>query len=381
MIKLTDKKKCCGCTACSSACNANAITMRCDEEGFLYPVVDESRCTNCGLCDNVCPIILRDKAVHSKFHGPSNVYALYNRNAEVRAASSSGGVFMELAAACLAVGGVVYGAEYDENFKVVHRGYDNIAYTDRFRGSKYVQSEMHGIYREIRTHLREGRRVLFSGTPCQVAGLKSFLRRDYDGLLTVDILCHGTPSPLIFADYIRFINRWSPGILKEIFMKDKTFGWGYQNLRLYFRNGRTEFNSVVSNLWNKLFYDHIVNRPVCHECRWTNLNRAGDLTIGDFWGIEKSHPEIKTEQGVSLLLVNSSKGLNSWHEISKCFEFIECNIEECLQPVLCIPTQAASDRVSFWTEYKIKGFGSTVRRRYGISVLSLAKNYLLQLVK
>lgn len=380
MIKLTDKIDCCGCTACASACGTNAITMRCDEEGFLYPVVNVSLCTNCGLCERVCPIILRDKA-DSQFPEPLSVYALYNRNAEARAASSSGGVFVELAAACLAEGGIVYGAEYDENFKVVHRGYDNAAYTARFRGSKYVQSDMRGIYREIRAHLKGGRRVLFSGTPCQVDGLKSFLRRDYDSLLTVDILCHGTPSPLIFADYIRFINRYSPGILKGVFMKDKTFGWGYQNLRLYFRNGRTEFNSVVSNLWNRIFYDHIVNRPVCHACRWTNLHRAGDLTIGDFWGIEKSHPEINTEYGVSLLLVNSAKGLTKWQEISKCFQFFESNIEECLQPVLCTPTQAAPDRVSFWTEYKKKGFVSTMRQRYGISGLALAKNYLLQMVK
>lgn len=380
MIKITDKRDCCGCTACSSACGAKAITMCCDEEGFFYPVVDYLLCTDCGLCEKVCPIILRDK-VDSYYSEPSKVYALYNRDAITRMASSSGGVFMELATRCLADGGIVYGAEYDEKLKVVHRGHENAVDTDRFRGSKYVQSDMNGIYREIRAHLAGGRKVLFSGTPCQVAGLKAYLRRDYENLLTVDILCHGTPSPQIFADYIRFINKYSPGSLDGMFMKDKTFGWGYQNVRLYFRNGRTEFNTVVSNLWNKIYYDHIVNRPACHTCRWTNLNRVGDLTIGDFWGIEKSYPDVKTEQGVSLLLVNTAKGFGNWQKISKSFEFIESNIEECLQPVLFKPTNEAPDRKTFWAEYQKKGFELTMRQRYGISVLALAKNYLLQLVK
>lgn len=379
MIKLSDKRNCCGCTACSSACGTKAIRMRHDEEGFLYPVVDESLCTDCGLCEKVCPIILRDKA--EVISMPSKIYALYNSNATTRMASSSGGVFGQLAIDSLAEGAIIYGAEYDENLKVVHRGHDNATDADRFRGSKYVQSDMQGIYREIRMHLISGRKVLFSGTPCQVAGLKAYLRRDYDNLLTVDILCHGTPSPLVFADYIRFINKYSPSNLNGIFMKDKTFGWGYQNLRLYFRNGRTEFNTVVSNLWNKIFYDHIANRPACQACRWTNLNRAGDLTIGDFWGIEKCHPDIKTEHGVSLLFLNTSKGLSSWERICSNFEYIESNTEECMQPVLCRPTQEAPDRKIFWTEYQQKGFEYTMRHRYGISIFALIKNYLLQLIK
>lgn len=354
--------------------------MRHDEEGFLYPVVNESLCTDCGLCEKVCPIILRDNS-DSDSSEPLKVYALYNRNAEARAASSSGGVFAELAASCLAEGGIVYGAEYDEDLKVVHHGYDDAAGTDRFRGSKYVQSDMQGICREIRAHLAGGRKVLFSGTPCQVGGLKAYLRRDYENLLTVDILCHGTPSPQIFADYIRFINKHSPGTLDGIFMKDKTFGWGYQNLRLHFRNGRTEFNTVLSTLWNKIFYDHIVNRPACHACRWTNLHRAGDLTTGDFWGIDKIHPEVNTEQGVSLLMVNTAKGLNLWQKIRDSFKVIESNTEECLQPVLYRPTKEASDRKTFWSDYRQKGFEPTMRRRYGISESALVKNYLMQMVK
>ena len=378
MIQVEDKHDCCGCTACASICGKKAIVMQPDEEGFLYPVCDLSRCIDCHLCEQVCPIVARDSKQSDI--SPLKVYALRNKNAEILRSSSSGGAFASIVDNILLQGGVIYGAEYNEQHVVVHRGETTSDGAIRFRGSKYVQSNINGAYNEIRQHLLSGRYVLFSGTPCQVEGLKRFLRRSYENLLTVDILCHGVPSPQIFADYIRFINKYSLGRLKGLFMKDKTFGWGYQNTRLFFQRGRSEFNTPLSNLWNNIYYDHIVNRPSCHKCRFTNLHRPGDLTIGDFWGIEKYHKEFHSSMGVSLLMTNTTKGNIFWEQIKSEFEYIESNTEECIQPVLQHFRLEPSDRISFWEEYKKLGFDKTIRRRYHITHAALLKNCLNQII-
>lgn len=382
MIEVLDKKDCCGCTACESICGVKAITMTADNEGFLYPKVNKANCTDCGLCERVCPISFRDKSTEAKL--PINVYALHNNNEEIWNTSSSGGVFMALAEYCLAKNGIVYGAVYDDNFVVVHHGETTVYGVERFKGSKYVQSDLRGVFKEVRTNLNKGREVLFSGVPCQVEGLKLFLNKDYPNLTTVDILCHGVPSPGLFADYICYIRRHSPLPLKKVFMKDKTFGWGYQNLRIYYKGGVTEFNSSISNLWNKIFYDHIANRPSCHKCRFKNLNRTGDISIGDFWGIEKSHPEFHSEKGVSLLLVNSSHGMNVFKSINRNFDYLKSNLKECIQPVLDHSTPEPPERETFWEEYNKYGFDKTIRKKYGIKKSSnIARNLksIMQFVK
>lgn len=370
MIQIVDKHDCCGCTACASICGHKALTMVADEEGFVYPECDESACTDCGLCEKVCPVITRDA---SKIDNeiPIRVLALHNKDEQTWTSSSSGGVFSALAELTVNRGGIVYGAEYDDRFVVVHRGETSADGILKFRGSKYVQSDLTGIYREIRAHLRDGKEVLFSGVPCQVEGLKNFLLKPYDNLTTVDILCHGVPSPKVFADYISYIQRHTILPLRKVFMKDKTFGWGYQNLRLTYCGKTSEFNTPVSNLWNKIFYDHVANRPSCHKCRFKNLNRAGDLSIGDFWGIDRHHPEFASQNGISLLLINSLKGEKVWNDVRTNFNHIESDIEECLQPVLQHSSPEPSDRVPFWKEYLERGFDYTVRKRYNISLRDL----------
>lgn len=378
MIDIVDKKDCCGCTACASVCGVHAISMKADEEGFLYPEVDRGKCVDCTMCEKVCPIICRDAEDCS--NTPLKVYALHNADVDVWRESSSGGVFAALCTHVIKKGGIVYGAEYDDDLMVVHRGEDTEAGVLKFRGSKYVQTDIRGVFKEIRQQLNSSRDVLFSGTPCQVEGLKRFLRKPYPNLLTVDVVCHGVPSPLVFADYVKFINRHSVGRVRRINMKDKSFGWGYQNLRLFFSAGRTEFNSPVSNVWNKIFYDHVANRPSCHDCRFTNYHRAGDLTIGDFWGIEKSHPELLSENGVSLLLINNDKGLSAWNDVAVKFEYVESSVEKCRQAALSHPQPEAADRKDFWREYAKKGFEYAVRKRYGITCITLLKNRLRQLL-
>lgn len=379
MIRIIDKHDCCGCSACEAICGVKAITLNADSEGFLYPESNLNLCIDCGLCERVCPIIKRDTQQCEKL--PIKVFALQNLNKETLLTSSSGGVFAALVQWSLNNKGIIYGVVYDDNFAVVHRGETTKEGALLFRGSKYVQSDLRGVYTKIRRELKSGRNVLFSGVPCQVEGLKSFLMREYDNLTTVDILCHGVPSPKVFADYVSFIKRHTPVMLESIFMKDKTFGWGYQNLKLVYQRGISEFNTPVSNLWNKLFYDHVINRPSCHACRFKNLHRAGDISIGDFWGIEKNHPEFLSSQGVSLLLVNSLRGEYIWKSINPQFKYIESDTEKCMQPVLKESHPEATDRDEFWMEYNEHGFEKTIMSRYAISKVMMLKRWLTIVAK
>lgn len=376
MIKITDKHDCCGCTACASICGANAIKMERDEEGFFYPIVDATLCIDCKLCERVCPNIVRDNNVSAA--GPQKIFAIRNKDVNTLKSSSSGGIFLPVANEILNRGGVIYGAEYDENLVVVHRAESTTDGIRKFCGSKYVQSDIRGIYQEIKSHLYAGHLVLFSGTPCQVEGLKQFLKKPYNNLITVDILCHGVPSPMIFADYVHFVRKKSLGRLSGIFMKDKTYGWGYQNLRLYYDNGTSEFNSVISNLWMKIFYDHVAQRPSCHKCRFKNIYRAGDISIGDFWGIEKSHPEFNSSLGTSLLLINTKNGAGLWENVKHQFDYLESNIEECMQPVLQCSTPEPPDKIQFWKDYHETGFCHTVQKRYRISNFKIFERQLHQ---
>lgn len=198
MISIKDKKACCGCGACVQRCPKQCITLHEDSEGFLYPVADASVCINCGLCEKVCPVINQHTA-----HEPLQTFAAKNPNEAVRAASSSGGVFTMLAESVIKSGGVVFGAAFDQQWKVVHTCATTIEGLQKFRGSKYLQSQTNNTFREAETYLRQGRQVLYSGTPCQVAGLKKYLRKDYDNLLTLDFICHGVPSPGVFRTYLR----------------------------------------------------------------------------------------------------------------------------------------------------------------------------------
>ena len=378
MISIFDKHDCCGCTACQSICSHSAITLIEDEEGFKYPQIDVDKCLSCNLCDKVCPIIQRD--AHSLTYLPEQVLAAHNKDMDIWFKSSSGGVFAALTEYCINKNGIVYGAAYNEKLTVVHCGEDTLEGTVRFRGSKYAQSDMTGVYREVREWLINGRLVLFSGTPCQVDGLHLFLRKSYVNLITVDILFHGVPSPMIFSDYVDFINKNSIGKLTDINMKDKTFGWGCQNLRLFFDNGASQFNTIISTLWNKLFYGHNILRPSCYNCRFTNLNRPGDITIGDFWGVENSLPDFHSTNGISLILCNNTKGSTIWNDIKDKFEYRESSIEDCLQPALCKNVDEPAQRIHFWENYLSQGF-SSILKDYQIKHGKLRKNMLMSYLR
>ena len=226
MIEITDKSQCCGCTACSSICPKKAIEMKQDEEGFLYPVVDKSKCIDCGLCDRACPI-KNSKEIKKEQHA----YIFQNSNDDVRKESTSGGAFTAIAEYVIALGGIVYGAAFDDNYKVIHIGIDKREELYKFRNSKYVQSEICNCYSEIREILETGRIVCFSGTSCQVEGLKRYLLKDYENLILVDVVCRAVPSPLIWKKYLTLRQRKYKNISKIMF-RDKYYGYKYSNLSI-----------------------------------------------------------------------------------------------------------------------------------------------------
>lgn len=338
MIKVENPVDCCGCNACVLKCPRHCISMVDNNEGFWYPHVDEEACIHCGLCEKVCPQINIGNS--SK---PLGVYALKHGDLKIQLNSSSGGAFSVLAEDVINNGGVVFGAAFDGKGNVVHEKVDNIKDLDKLRMSKYVQSHIGNSFREAERLLRNENLVLFVGTPCQIHGLKLFLRKDYQNLLCVDFICHGVPSPKVWRQYLEETLSLgeknsvsffcSPRIskrnvlVKDIQFRNKSLGWKKYSFVLHYNlaepTGDSEKNTVSSPLYTEHtvsetlyenpylrgFIHDLYLRPSCYECRNKGFRSGSDITMGDFWGIEKSYPELYDANGVSCLMVNTKHGL------------------------------------------------------------------------
>lgn len=310
MIKVQCKEDCCGCHACATVCAKHCITMKTDDEGFLYPVVDKDACIDCGLCEKVCPVINQ-----SEPRKPLMVYAAKNKNEEIRHLSSSGGIFTLLAEKVASEGGIVFGARFNENWDVVHSWTDSIEGIADFRGSKYVQSTIGDTYREVKDFLKQDRKVLFSGTPCQIAGLRKFLRKEYDNLLTVDLICHGVPSPLAFKSYLleelSLHNKLQTDI-KDICFRRK-YTKGGSGFQIDFKNNEKLDVMRLQHAYSIGFSSNLFLRPSCYHCAEKSLKSGSDITLGDYWGGEKVHGDYCDSKGISVVLVNTKKGTD-WIE-------------------------------------------------------------------
>ena len=308
MHQLCERKYCTGCTACASVCPKGCITMAADEDGFLFPVVDAEKCVSCGLCEKVCPIIT---PLEKPVNEPA-AYAAYSRDEAMRLSSSSGGVFTEFARAVLKDGGAVFGAAYHGEFEVAHICAENEADLARLRGAKYAQSDLGDSFRDVKRRLEQGQKVLFSGTPCQVGGLKAFLRKDYEKLLTVDFVCHSVPSPMAWREYVKYRARQDNDgeMPRAINLRDKRTGWtNYQYSNLFtYADGHTHTARSGESLYMKLFVGDYINRESCVNCRFKGYSRVSDLTIGDFWGIWEIAPEMDDNKGTSVMLVQTPRG-------------------------------------------------------------------------
>lgn len=338
---MTDKQKekpslapfeeCTGCSACRSVCPQNCIVMTKDSYGFLHPIVDYTNCVNCKTCESVCPVINKTEPIVSK---NLKAYAAYSLQDGIRKESSSGGVFSELAAQVLSYEGVVYGAAYDSNFSVHHICVHDKDDLWKLRGAKYSQSDLENSFYEVKYDLDLKKRVLFSGTPCQVAGLKTYLKKNYSNLLCVDFVCHGVASPEVWSQYVNYrANNDNEGVSPEfINLRNKDSGWSNYKYSVHFRysnglnykgiNGQDEFTRLYSS-------NSIINIP-CSSCKFKGSDRASDITIGDFWGIWDMYPEIDNRFGVSLIVCNSNQGNEYLQMIRDRLFLKEITIEEAI---------------------------------------------------
>lgn len=348
-IKINRVEKCSGCTACNQVCPQKCITMQSDEEGFVYPVVDESICIGCGRCKMVCPIINYDGG-----NIPNKVLAEKNKDERIRSSSSSGGVFYEIAKKFIEDNGVVYGCALDENMVARHICVDTISDIDKLKSSKYVQSDMGNTMSEIKKRLNDGERVLFSGTPCQVAGLRKYLRKDFDNLTAIDVLCHGVPSPKLFKDYLQYLSmQYGGGKPISVNFRNKQRGWKRLYMEVTFDNGKRHYIYSGYDRYEGLFLNNMSLRPSCYECKFTKEMRFGDITLGDFWGIGKKYPKWDDDKGISVVMLNTNKGVAIYNKVSEKFECKEEALETAKagQRTLYAPTNKNPNRDKFYDMY------------------------------
>lgn len=317
---------CMGCHACANICPVNCISMESDKEGFWYPVVDYDKCIKCGKCIKVCPIINKIKVQNEP-----KAYACLNNDENIRLQSSSGGIFTLIAEYILNQGGVVFGVGFDELFNVKHSYIENKEELAQYRGSKYVQSKIGDTYKETKKFLNEGRKVLFTGTPCQISGLKLFLGKEYLNLFCLDNICHGVPSPKVWQKYIEYREQEAKSKVIDISFRDKRESWKKYFVTFSFENG-TEYTSYQGNdLFMKAFLKDVCLRPSCYDCQFKGINRESDITLGDFWGIKNIAPDMDDDKGTSLIFVNSKKGAEMLEILSNALTVKEVDINEAIK--------------------------------------------------
>lgn len=349
MINIKNKKDCCGCNACVQICSHKCITMYDDEEGFQYPKVDATKCLKCGLCERVCPVINQSNA-----RKPLESFAAINPNEEVRLKSSSGGIFSLLAENVIAEGGVVFGAKFNEKWEVVHGYAETLGDISQFRGSKYVQSYIGDNYIKAKQFLDIGRKVLFSGTPCQIAGLKLFLRKNYPNLLAVDIICHGVPSPMVWKRHIT-TSTFKGCKISNINFRDKSNGWEAFNFHI---SAKTKFGNQISiknvifnqDGYMRSFLSDLSLRPSCYCCPSRKGKGNSDITIADLWNWD-NNPKLQyynDDKGTSFILTYTSKGVYSLNNCNCQKRPIDINDAIKHNPNLIIDVKIPKDRSLFF---------------------------------
>lgn len=358
MIKLADITECTGCGACAQICSNNCIEMMEDEFGFKYPKIITTKCVECENCQNTCPVLQNRATVKTS----ASIYVAFSLDDETRKCSSSGGVFSELAKSCLASGGCVWGAAYDEDFTVRHICIDNICDLNRIRGAKYAQSELGNSFSTIRHQLASKRNVIFCGTPCQVAGLKRYLGSETPHLMCIDFVCHSVPSPMAWHAYVNYRSQVdTPSCHKPIMinLRSKQSGWSYYQYSAVFQYRKREYSMISSNdPYLRLFVNGALSRDSCSNCKFKSSNRYSDITLGDAWGVWDYAPEMDDNKGTSLVIVNTGIGEKYLKEIEQHLIIKQINEAEAfrMNPAYLCSKEKDSKRETILEEIKNRGY-------------------------
>lgn len=353
------KEQCTGCGACSEICPRTAIRMEADDEGFLYPVVEMTKCINCGLCQKVCPYYTRQlpEEDFSQLY-----YAAQHKDDGILADSSSGGVFTALAEEILDEGGVVYGAAFDDDFTVCHIRAESKETIKKLRGSKYIQSTMEDILQMVLADLEKGP-VLFSGAPCQIDGVRNYVgqkRGNAERLFLCDFVCHGVSSPRLWKDYVEFLET-REGKLTLYNFRNKDHGWHNCFPKIESNGRNVSFKYKNRESYQKLYSRSVITRPSCYLCRYTEYKRASDITLGDFWNIQKIAGKMDDNRGMSQVLINSAKGEYLWRKCANVLTCKQCKKEDVWQPHLEYPMKRPRARDRFWKAYHEKNFQDIIK--------------------
>lgn len=387
----SEKKDCCGCGACFNACPKNAITMKKDEFGFVYPDIEQEKCIDCKACQKVC-----DFQNKKETNEVLQVYASARNDSSKIIKSASGGIFAAVAENVLNNGGVVFGAsmEYEEGKLVTkHIKVDNIVDLEKLQGSKYVQSDIGNSYTLARQCLMEGKKVLFSGTPCQIAGLNGYLRKQYDNLITIDIICHGVPNQQFFQDYISYLETKIHGKIIDFKFRDKTKGWGL-NAKVTYENSEGVKQEMIipsgQSSYYKLFLKSLNYRENCYRCKYTCSSRPGDISIGDFWGIEHEHPEVLQEnngklsdvKGISVIMLNTDIGISCLEQCKGNLDMYESTFESAARgnTQLREPSQYPQNREKLLDTYKKNGYEAVEKYYKKVYRMSVVKSRIAMLL-
>lgn len=381
MIIFEESKDCCGCTACYNVCPKDAIYMNMDKQGFLYPKIDDSQCINCGLCKKVCSFQQKCE-VEPVFE--QKYYAMRSKNSQILKESSSGGIFSALSDIILAQDGMICGVIFDSHFIVKTIATDEKRERDRMRGSKYVQSDLGDIFKEVEKILKSDRKLMFVGTPCQIAGLKEYLvakRISLDGLFLCDFLCHGVSSPLIWKEYLDFLEMTFDSKVKEVQFRSKRCGWKTMKMKVVV--GNEDMSDLCNERYSylRLYNSLMITRPSCFTCKYTSYNRVSDITLADFWNVGSVCPDYDDNKGISTVLVNSLKGELWIESVKERLEFQAVSKRDCWQPHLEYSVVRPASRNRFWQEYNQKGFSFVLSKYSKGTIMNNIIRVLTPLIK
>ncbi len=373
------KELCSGCYACSNACPKSCITMQVDSEGFWYPHVNEEKCVNCKVCEKICPVFNRIST--REFDFPI-VYAAINKSEEVVKNSSSGGVFTSIAQYVLQNNGIVFGAAFNEKLEVEHIPIESEQELWKLQGSKYVQSKIGNVYEKVKEYLNQKRLVLFTGTPCQIAGLKSFLGNDYENLICQDIICHGVPSPRVWDLYLKYRKEKAEENIQEIFFRYKIYGWKKYSLLFNFENGKEYISVHRDDDYMKAFLYNYSLRPSCFNCHFKGVNRLADFTLADFWHVNTYAPDMYNENGVSLVFLHTEKAKQIFEIISNKLniKYIEDeNVAKMNRPMVS-SVDRPKNRDKFFEKLGTTSFDVLIKKYCKVSIGDKLKRKIVKFI-